>query len=175
MRGFSSDIIRAVTTLLLGVFVVYGLYTFGTEIFKAGARISISTSESGEECACASNDVSYKIKCSGKIVDCRPCEVGETGLCKNTQNIVLRDISPVNLKKLKVCASEFTQAGRSIKPINIFTNGNLLGSMSGNCEVNTAPCCKEFSFSSLREVKVVAADAGTGSSLQILEAYWQAG
>lgn len=171
MRATSRDVIATAFTLLIGVFVILAIYLFGTEIFKAGARFSISESSSGQGCACIGPTENGEMQCRGEMIKCAVCNK-VAGYCSNAQKIDLENKTQTIIKRIIVKAGIFKPGGEvSGHTINIFADGIPLGNIIGDCMLGS-PCSKDFVFEQPARIKQLEVSAESGYQLQNLLVYW---
>ncbi len=171
MRATSRDITQTAFTLLLGVFVIYSIYFFGTEIFKSGARISISAQAGGYGCICRDADPNADIDCGNNLkTKCFECERAFFGVCSNEQTLNVENLQ-IREKKIEVCyiakESGFGKTGSVTTEVKI--NG---AAISNKRDATDKQICIKHEFSSEISVKEVKADSGVGTNIDRLILKW---
>lgn len=167
MRGTSRDAVQTVFTLMMGVFVIYAIYSFGTEIFMAGAKINISGEAGSFMCFCKDADADAEIDCgNGMKIKCFKCDqVPVFGWCSSEQTL---DVDKIQIYEKKIQVCYIVQAGTGNR-IKISVNGEQIENKYysvGKLE------CVDHEFSSETSVKQIKADSGTGSNMDRLILKW---
>ena len=161
MRGTTEDTIKIAFAMLLGVFVILGIYFFGTTIFNAGARINIvATGEGG--CACKdAAGTAAKVKCVGDVE--APCGGTCTTIydlflpkCDSKQTINLEKALPFEVDKIKICTILATGTPTSRTKIKI-NDKEISEVLKGKED------CVTHTFDKPTRIKNVEADSRTNA------------
>ncbi len=158
MRGTSREVTQTALTLILGVFVVLAIYTFGSLIFKAGARITVTQVPEGAGCACVAESADAKMECIGEQKACSPC-AKENNKCKKEQSI---DVE-----------SEITYAIRDVEATAFVSKADMYvdGEKVKSCSFTLPFCSMKHSFAAAKKVKEIKVTSD--SEIKMLSVFWK--